>query len=79
MDWVQMLIPQCSVSTTYLVTVDRVLTLLNNEETIFAYIENILNEQQYFTETNFEKSSFPFPFVRFFTQPVYYFHDIENM
>jgi hypothetical protein len=43
MDWVQMLIPQCSVSTTYLVIVDRVLTLLNNEETIFTYIENILN------------------------------------
>jgi len=44
MGWVKMLIPQCSASATYLVIVERVLTLLNNEETIFVYIENILNE-----------------------------------
>jgi hypothetical protein len=36
MDWVHMLIPQCAVIATYLVSVDRVPTLLNNEEIIFA-------------------------------------------
>jgi hypothetical protein len=44
MGWVKILIPQCSASTTYLVIVERVLTLLNNEETIVVYIENFLNE-----------------------------------
>jgi hypothetical protein len=44
MGWVKMLIPQCSASTTYLVIVERVPTLLNNEEKVFVYIENILNE-----------------------------------